>query len=288
MADVQSSMSYNDLPTLAEFAATLMWVCAYLAVWAVLTFAPGDGGLGLNMFIFLFIIAPLQTIVLQAFISGQRAAAALNALRTFELGQCQCQSDSDRAALLELIARWYADPASGHLPEATQRAIGRHRFENFVRHDLRLQLLAAAGPGDRLPAEGLRRLSFYAGLSYVDMLASPEVGLAKVLTIICNMMLCHFVTTPLMYRTLAWCASLITRLRRAGWPSSAAWAVGLAIGGVLNIALCMGAFQLGSIGSILRGYVAADDGLSAEQRLVAKQQIILIAAMVSLSGVRMR
>lgn len=111
---------------LAEFAATLMWVLAHLAIFATLTLGPGQfRGHRLNAFIFLAIIGPLQAIVLQAFISGERAAAALAALKTFELSKCECYSD--REALLRLIAKWYADPASAHLPEETQMAIGQHR-----------------------------------------------------------------------------------------------------------------------------------------------------------------
>ena len=159
-----------------------------------------------------------------------------------------------------------------------------------MRHDLRLRLLAAAGPGDRLPAEAIERLALYTSLSLFDMVASPQVGLAKMLTLLCSLMLIRYASTPLMYRILAWSASLVTRLRQSGWHAALAWALGLAVGGIATIAMCQMVFGLGTVGSMFfeyqRGYAAVDDGLSAEQRLVAKQQLVLIAAVAG--GLRMR
>lgn len=272
---------------LAEFAATMMWALVHPVIFATLLLDPGQfRGHHLNSFIFLCIIGPSQAIVIQAFISGQRAAAALAALKTFSLDKCECYSDRD--ALLTVIANWYADPASAHLPEERQRAIGRHRFENYVQHDLRLQLLAAAGPGDRLSAEAIQRIGFYTCLSYFDLIASPQVGLPKLLTILACVMLGHCFTTPLMYRILAWSASLITRLQRAGWHSALAWTVGLAGGGAVTMVMCTLVFNLSTVGSMLGQGItmSADDGLTAEQRIAAKQQVVLVGAMAG--GLRMR
>ena len=120
------------------------------------------------------------------------------------------------------------------------------------------------------------------------MLGSPHVGLARTLTLACCVMLNHCVSTPLMYRLVAWCASLISRLRRAGWPGPVAFVFGLVVAGVLVLAMSISVNNLGTVGSMWsrEGYVSANDGMSAEQRRVAKQQIVLIAAMVV--GLRMR
>lgn len=197
-----------------------------------------------------------------------------------------------------------------------------------MRHDLRLRLLAATGPGDRLPAEAIRRLGLYSSLSYFDMvaspqasralppprsspppsssshvpsssshlllspaLASPQVGLPKLLTLLCCLMLASYVTAPLLFRVLGWSARLVTRLRRAGWNASLAWGLGLAVGALVSMATCLVVFGLGTVGSMLRepaggGHVAVDDGLSAEQRIVAKQQLVLIVAMAGGLGLR--
>ena len=134
--------------TLVEFAATMMWILVHFVIALLFFFSSSvrnrEEMRSMIALIFMAILAPLQTIVLQAMLAGQRSAAALGKLKTFRLDQCECYSDRD--ALLRLIAKWYEDPASAHLPEETQRAIGWHRFENYVRHDLRLQLLACKLP----------------------------------------------------------------------------------------------------------------------------------------------
>jgi hypothetical protein len=186
-----------------------------------------------------------------------------------------------------------------------------------VRHDLRLSLLAATGPATRLPAEAIHRQGLYMSLSLLDQVTSPDVGLAKMLTLLCCMVLVHSFLAPLNFRISAWSASLITKLRRSGWHptlahhvhstpppthshlrpsihrsgwhSSLAWAVGLVVCAFVTLATSQMLFGLGTCFSMFRepgGYVAADDGLSAEQLLVAKQQLVLI--MATASGLRMR
>jgi hypothetical protein len=52
----------------------------------------------------------------------------------------RCYSDSDRAALIDVIALWFADGHSGESDLEGLRQLGIHRFESFVRFEIAPQL----------------------------------------------------------------------------------------------------------------------------------------------------
>jgi hypothetical protein len=67
---------------------------------------------------------------------GHRSRKALRSLREFSIDDSQCYSAEDRAALTAVICSWYTDHQAGEDDPERLQALGKYKFETFVRHHL--------------------------------------------------------------------------------------------------------------------------------------------------------
>ena len=245
-----------------------------------------------------FILPPFLLLV-QATIYGQATARALDDLRQFSIADVECYSDLDRAAILELIGRWFADNASaisgGTSAEAKlARDIGVHNFETFVRMEVCDKLertIGGAGTFQWPLRLSLLFFMFSGGGWFFDQSAVPEETLWQLLSAVCLQVM-NLVAAPAFGFGISLTASLISYVReRCGcgfWLS-----LGLlgAPGIAFSLALYMATTAFQNPFAMVAGsdtkigqMVFPDDGLDPDSsRRVIKLQVVILVVTIFLT-----
>ena len=235
---------------------------------------------------------PLMIVIIAAGIRARSARQAVDRLRDFKLSDAGCASADDKAAIIELIARWWADDVlrTEDLESNDQLASGIHAFEQFVRFELRRKLEAFTPSSIIWPAEcGVWLLGFY-GLSIdLDVLSDPSTSLYHVASVFAYFV--GFVAFVTMFGAVT---NIIVGVvahvsEKWRWPSAAAHALGV----VLWTASFPVAFMLMSIGTphiLVMGHSEwqlPDDGLDpAWDRRLVKMQVVSFVLIVIVLAVR--
>lgn len=179
--------------------------------------------------------------VLFAEVEARAIRTALVGLRRFKLTDAQCYSDADRAAILALISQWWTDHASGETDPARLRALGFHRFERFVRHQLAPELLGLAG------GEWTRSsfLALYVVGSHgwiLDLLTYSNATTYHALSYVCYALFCYGAWQPMLYQLIKLLAGTVLSMQKHGWPAP------------LTYGLALGAAAVGLVGTSLIMY----------------------------------
>ena len=179
-------------------------------------------------------------IVLAAEVEAIAIRAALVGLRHFKLTDAQCYSDADRAAILALIGQWWTDHASGETDPQRLRALGFHRFERFVRHQLAPQLSGLAG-GDWTRGSFLALYVIGSHGWILDLLAYSNSTEHHVLSYVCYAFFCYGVWQPMLYQLVKLLAGRVLWAQRRGWPPALTYGLVLmaVIVGLATISLVM-------------------------------------------------
>jgi hypothetical protein len=234
---------------------------------------------------FIPIFVPLMLMQFRAFRWAHESQKAVEQLRSFRLQDALCQGEEDRAAILGLIAAWYSD-TSVELPPDELVRLGHHRFEQFVRFDVRLAVereLVKVG----FSHTALVGAAIVNSIPALDTIAHPDMTLYDCLATIASCLLYYSVT----FRTI-------------GWTSYGSARLGSVLGGrsvvlsyvVSMLAMIVAFFVTTAIinpiqapgKSYLADFVDPDDGLDPEQRKQAKVQLVIILfAMFGALGPRM-
>ena len=239
---------------------------------------------GFGLF-FIPIFVPLTIVQFRAFQWAHASQQAVDQLRNFRLQDALCQGEEDRAAILGLIAAWYSD-TSVELPPDELVRLGHHRFEQFVRFDVRLAVereLVKVG----FTHTAIVGAAIVNSIPALDTLAHPDMTLYDCLGTFASCLLYYGIT-----------------LRIFGWSSYACARLGSLISGrsvvlsyVVSMLVFLVAFWVTGVSfnpiqapgkSYFADFVEPDDGLEPEQRKQAKVQLVVILfAMFGALGPRM-
>ena len=121
-----------------------------------------------------FIFAELG--ILYAMMLAQRSRDALARLRSFSIDECECHDENDRLALRALIGDWWSEEQRGASAFERQR-LGLHRFQQYMRNDLRLHIEQRATSLHLSPQVKRAVLMFSWGASVLDVIAAPTTTL---------------------------------------------------------------------------------------------------------------
>jgi len=128
--------------SLTELGMTLFWYVATSSLCLIRMHQEGGSDAATEAYSLAFfrfmasIFFCIQPFVILPMLMGQRSRRGLRALRNFSIAESQCFSDEDRAALTSVICSWYTDHSAGEDDPERLLALGRYKFETFVRHHL--------------------------------------------------------------------------------------------------------------------------------------------------------
>ena len=231
------------------------------------------------------IIVPMMIPQLRATVWANESADAVERLRNFSLDDAQCQGAEDRAAILDLIAKWYTD-TSVELPPDERVRLGHHRFEQFVRQDVRLAV-EKQHVRTRFSTTTVVMTLFAMCAPMLDVIASPDLDLYDCVTMATNVALFVGVGFPLWAIGLLFSSRVISALDRGGIHSVVArYSIGtlcMLIGTAINLAVCgvltmPAQALLGLDDDVGSGWLPAGDGLDAMQRKQLKLQALFLVA----------
>ena len=276
---------------LLEWTIVLTVVLANLAIILVLPLLPeseaaGLSGVGLVLCVLLPMIRPCG---IRAMIWADQSAEAIERLRYFRLEDALCEGAEDRTAILSLIASWYADswgpltkstPNQGALPPAEAVRLGHHRFEQFVRFDVRLAV-EAQHVRARFSHTTVAMALLVLSAPLLDALASPETSLVTCFEMATNLALMAAFALPLWAVALWLAARVVSALERRGSIAIIRYTIGL------SIVLAITALNLSALTALTlpvqtllqgSGWQQAGDGLETAQRQQLKLQALCLAA----------
>ena len=230
------------------------------------------------------IIVPMMLPQLRAMLWANESADAIERLRNFSLDDAQCQGAEDRAAILDLIAKWYTD-TSVELPPDERVRLGHHRFEQFVRQDVRLAV-EKQHVRSRFSTTTVVMTLFAECAPMLDIIASPDLDLYECVTMVTNVAVFVGVGFPLWAISLQFASRVASALDRGGIRSAVArYSIGMIvilIGISINMAVCgvltMPAQALLGLDDVGSGWLPAGDGLDTNQRKQLKLQALFLVA----------
>ena len=208
---------------------------------------------------------------------------ALERLKDFRLSDAKCHSETDRKALLDLIADWWTDKTSGETDPERLRALGHHRFESYVRYELAPKLLSGDAKTS-LPFRG-RVIATYVGFVpfMLDGLSQPDVNAWDTFAMIPQIFFCVIVMVPALMEVLSWMARFVTWLRERRYSKAGAVAVALAWVVPMMVMIQGMTLTLPFPNQIADpGWVHDDDGLSETGRKNLKMQFVMTASAVAI------
>ena len=273
-------------------SAALLWMVALESLNAVASYAHKGEELGLSATVELVLLVPATALLLLALAAGQRSEQALDNLSKFRLQECQCYDPRDRKALLALIGEWWtSEDASDETKSLAERhKDGWHRFEMYVRHNLRLHIEASTGDGATLAVSRrcLMAMAVLNNSQYLSMYASPRTNGYSSFMLVTVMLSTYAFAFPLIFRATSALARGIAPLRRR-CGACAAYCLLVP----LTSCLVMAIFELPHLPlAVAHGwqedsaYRAPDnDGMDALQLRVFKLQLYVFAAIAG-GGVR--
>jgi len=225
---------------------------------------------------------------------GRSASAALERLRTFTLADAECYSAVDRAAIIELIGRWFADESAVDGGDSQLALdVGTHNFETFVRMEVyaKVEHTLGSARGLRWPAtlSLLFWMTFEAHYG-LDKIAVPEVPMYGVLIELCSSVFA-LICSPVFGAGISLTAAAVGHAReRCGCgPITSLFLVGLPGTVASWMALLMVAFAPTNpdtffSNTTVNGYAPLpDDGLEPWSRRVIKVNVGLLAAALSVT-----
>ena len=226
------------------------------------------------------IMLPLMVPLIFAMIWADRSADAIERLRHFRLEDAVCQGAEDREAILALISSWYTD-TSVALPRDEAVRLGHHRFEQFVRCDVRLAV-KNQHVRTRFSHTTVAMILLALAPSFLDVIASPETSLITCFDMVTNMAVTVGVGFPIVAIILRFSSKVVTALDRGGLHSlTIRYAIGvliMSVLGSLNLAVCGALAQPVQIFIQGAGYQPATDSLDKPQRQQLKLQALCLGA----------
>jgi len=161
-----------------------------------------------------FTVMMLPGLLLQLYaeLQARQIRLALSKLQQFDLQRdATCFSDSDRDALLNLIAEWFTDTRSGETTPSRLRNLGVHRFERFVRFELAPQMRADGQTSGLLYSVAIVQVF---ALGYcLDIWAMPGSSVFEIWSVGAIVIYIAAVFVPLSMRILSLGSGVIVALR---------------------------------------------------------------------------
>ena len=223
---------------------------------------------------FIPVFGPLLMVQFRAFQWAHASQQAVEQLRNFRLQDALCQGEEDRAAILGLIAAWYSD-TSVELPPDELVRLGHHRFEQFVRFDVRLAVereLVKVG----YTHTALVGACIVNSMPAFDTLAHPDMTLYDCLGTIASCLLYYGLT----FRFFGWmsyaCARLGSLISGRSGSVVLSYVVMVVVFFLLMVLTGIAVNPIMAPGkSYFADFVDPDDGLDPEQRKQAKVQLVI-------------
>ena len=214
---------------------------------------------------------PAQIFVLVAQMEAYRGRRAVSELVRFTLADAQCHSDSDRAELQQLIAKWFTESHEGG---EDARRLGFHRFEQFVRHTLAPTLLC----GRRSYPKVLLAGSIIGTAPTFDILCSDAATEYHLLSLVAMCVLMVSLTLPFYLLVYEQSARLVLVLReQRRWPAVAAYAVGVLLNNVALVGFVLAFVLAGPTQVFDPDYRLPQEGvLDATGRKILKSNVAVI------------
>ena len=207
---------------------------------------------------------------------------ALERLKDFRLSDAKCHSETDRKALLDLIADWWTDKTSGETDPERLRALGHHRFESYVRYELAPKLLSGDAK-TALPLRG-RVICCYVGFwpFMLDGLAQPSVNAWDTFAMVPWFLLMVIFLIPAQMAIYDSMARGVTWLRGRGYSKAVAVALALVMVVPATIVIQGSVLVVPFPNQIADpGWEHDDDGLSETGRKNLKWQVLMTASAVA-------
>jgi len=219
---------------------------------------------------------------------------ALDGLRRFSLDSAECYGENDRAAILNLIGKWFEDRVSAEVDPQRRQEEGHREFERLIRYPL-VEQIRRTQPGLHLPVPTRTRQLFeFVCLVPIalDYCASQHVTLQQALKCLLYLLVALAAMLPAWSRMLGAASGCVEYLRRRGWSDWAAYALGLCVLNVANLLIALLALLFVAPDRLEGGAdrthfeaLMADDGLDLSTRRSLK---ILGAAFLTCGGVVMQ
>ena len=234
-------------------------------------------------------------ILLYALVVSQRVVESVDALRSFSIAECGCHDPLDKVALLSLIGDWWAGSEQASTTEERQQ-MGLHRFQQYVRHDLRLQIKRQTG-GMQLSRQGYHAMSLIFLGCFLDFVASESITVLESFCYLTLVLVQSRVLFPLMVWAAGLCARLVNGLVRRGASSFAA---AFAVGWVISALFCFVFFSIIAIlpnvlsaaavlfygdAAAIQLALPADDGFDPTQRKAVKLAMVLFVVLAGGGGI---
>ena len=233
---------------------------------------------------------PPMLLLVHATWYGQVAKRSLARLRHFTLSDVGCHSDVDRAAITELIGRWFADETAIDGADGKMaRDVGIYNFEMFVRMEVRTKIEEALGGNGSFkwsPTLSLLVFLWSVVSWFFDVASPPEVGMYYIIGLISFAISMVLFGAPLLGLGINLAAVAVGRMREKcghtialllSLPLLFLSFIAFMIGGSL---LCPFLFASGGNSSI--GQMRfPDDGLDPDSsRRVIKFQVISLVVLL--------
>ena len=221
---------------------------------------------------------PAQIFVLVAQMEAYRGRRAVSELVRFTLADAQCHSDSDRAELQQLIAKWFTESHEGG---EDARRLGFHRFEQFVRHTLAPSVVGSQS----FYAKVVICIATLALAPVFDTFCSDAITGNHLLGMVAFMMVAIFLVTPFKLLVFHWSAGCVLALReRCGCPAVPAYVIGVLLNNLSAIGFAL--TTLSAPNAITDpDYKLPDDGLDPTARKMFATQVATIIAGVTLLAI---
>jgi hypothetical protein len=226
-----------DLVALHAPISLLGWILCFTCFYAgqtLFVYSPsaallaGDSTSVVLVGICVAFMLPGALFTLHAAVEARVIRQALVALHEFDLRRdAACFSASDREALLDIIADWFADAHSGEHDAAGMRQVGIHRFESFVRFELAPEIAAADQAHARSPLELLALFQVMLFGWALDCAAMPGSTLYDLLPLAAQCAFGAGFVIPMCFWSSHVGASVVAALReRCGCSTAVAYSVG--------------------------------------------------------------
>ena len=264
---------------LIEWSIVLTMVLGNFAFVLLVPLMPDPGSKVSRIVLLMSLFLPMLLPQIRAMIWADQSADAIERLRYFRLDDAVCEGAEDRMAIVTLIASWYTDKAVA-LPPEDLVCLGRHRFEQFVRFDVRLAVEAQhVRARFSHTTVAMTILTLSAGL--LDTLASPETTLITCFDMLTNLALMASIALPLWAIGLQLAARVVAALERRGSMGIIRYTIGVSIVLVITaVNLSVVTALTLPVQTLLQGsgWHQAGDGLEAAQRQQLKLQALCLAA----------